>query len=122
MLLILKDACLPADNASPDSLEIEVRLKVKSGSAALAGQGPDILAGGLQGLWLTAQKFPVTTGLSVALDGIAVTSPEGVIASSGIQKTPDEPDASLTTGMLGLICMHKQPELSNNNVTSSKMY
>lgn len=77
---------------------MEVRLKVNHGSTALADKDSDIVAGSLQGLWLTAQKYPVTLGVSLALDGVSITSPEGTIASSGIQKENESDEGDLTLG------------------------
>ena len=94
---------------------MEVRVKIQSGSTALVDEGKDTLRGGLQGLWITAQKYPVTLGVSLALDGVSLTSAEGVIATSGI-KQDDDADNNLISGHFHLLpsLLRRHPKNLNN--------
>lgn len=59
-----------------------------------------IVRAGMQGLSLTAQKFPETLGISVALDGVGLLSPEGTIASSGQELQVQQDSAAPDSGDL----------------------
>jgi len=52
----------------------------------------------MQGLILTARKFPVTLGVAVTLDGVGVISPEGVILSAGQELQQADSAEALASG------------------------
>ena len=77
---------------------MEVRVKVKTGSTSLGDKGQRILKGALQGLWLNAQKYPETLGVSMALDGVLLTSVDIVLATSGIKQDHRDSGNGLISG------------------------
>ena len=90
-----------AGKETQDSLQMEVRLKVAAGSAVLEGEdGTKVVRAGMEGLWLTAQKFPVTLGVTLSLDGVGVSSPEGTVVQTGAQLQHSASMPALDTGLL----------------------
>lgn len=77
---------------------MEVRLKIGSGNMVLEGDNKlKIARAGMQGLLLTAHKYPVTLGVSLSLDGVGLLSPEGTIARAG-QELQQETSVALDSG------------------------
>ena len=80
---------------SPHSLQLEVRLKVSSGSFILRDeQEVKAVRSGLQGLWLTSQKYPETLAMTLSLDGVGLVSPEGTIVRAGAQLQSSDAEES----------------------------
>lgn len=73
-------------------------MKVGSGNLVLEGDKKvKIARAGMQGLALTACKYPVTLGVSLSLDGVGLLSPEGTIARAG-QELREDSAAALDSG------------------------
>ena len=94
----VQSCCCPGKEG-PNSLQMEVRLKIGSGNMVLEGdQRLKIARAGMQGLTLTAHKYPVTLGVSLTLDGVGLLSPEGTIARAGQELQQEEVKTALDTG------------------------
>ena len=78
---------------------MEVRLKIGQGNMVLEGEEKlKIVRAGMQSLTLTARKYPDTLGVSLALDGVGLLSPEGTIARAGQELQQEASDTALTSG------------------------
>lgn len=75
---------LCAGEQSPRSLQLQVRLQVGGGRFELRGDGNvRAVQAAMEGLRLTADKFPETLVAAASLAGVALTAPEGVIVRAG---------------------------------------
>lgn len=84
----------------PNSLQMEVRLKVGSGNTVLEDEEKlQITRAGLQGLSLTAHKYPETFAVSLSLDGVGLLSPEGIIVRAGQALHQEDSDLALDSGI-----------------------
>ena len=84
---------------------MEIRLKIGSGNMALEGDEKiKIARAGMQGLSLTAQKYPETLGVQLSLDGVGLVSPEGTIASSGQELEPHTVSTAVDSGSSQRCC------------------
>lgn len=93
------DTRVVAASTSPHSLQMELRLKVGSSSFVLKDdQGLKAARAGMEGLWLTAQKYPETLAVGVSLDGVGLVSPEGTIARAGVELHVAEVETAEDTG------------------------
>ena len=87
---------------------MEVRLKVGSGSLVLQGeQGVKAVRAGIEGIWVTAQKYPATLSVALSLDAMGIISPEGAIVKTGSDLQHSDSMPALNTG--GALPMHGKP-------------
>ena len=101
VLQIKTELNVAAGGEGPNSVLMEVRLKIGQGNMVLAGEEKlKIVRAGMQSLSLTAHKYPETLGVSLSLDGVGLLSPEGTIARAGQELQQEDTDEALDSGGL----------------------
>ena len=97
-----------AGGEGPNSVLIEVRLKIGQGNMVLEGEEKlKIVRAGMQSLTLIAHKYPETLGVSLSLDGVGLLSPEGTIARAGQELEQEDSDTALDSGAYWSLCISK---------------